>query len=180
MQNKSLYKRGFTLIELLVVVLIIGILAAVALPQYTKAVEKARAAEIVSNVNALTKSAELYFLSGRTDKIYHDDAEVPLTGCLFAEDDTNHEECYTNTARYYFDCSDGNKCAIETYRYDGCIVNGAVDDSKCDATHYWTIARDWNNGQITWNRCYTQLTDTGRAICKSLEAQGFEYVDGEL
>lgn len=46
-------KKGFTLLEVLVVIIIIGILAALALPQYMKTIKKARIAEAASNIGSI-------------------------------------------------------------------------------------------------------------------------------
>ena len=63
MKNSNTGRLGFTLIELLVVVLIVGILAAVALPQYQNAVIKGKLAAIKPMVFSLKKAEESFFLA---------------------------------------------------------------------------------------------------------------------
>ena len=78
-------KQAFTLIELLVVVLIIGILAAVALPQYQRAVEKSRATQAFTIVKSLAEAQERYFLANGEYATSFDsfDIEIPGTDATY-------------------------------------------------------------------------------------------------
>jgi prepilin-type N-terminal cleavage/methylation domain-containing protein len=75
-------KKAFTLIELLVVILIIGILAAIALPQYLKAVEKSRASEALINIKAIARAQERHILATGSGTMDFDELDISIPGAV--------------------------------------------------------------------------------------------------
>ena len=88
MQNK----KGFTLLELLVVVLIIGILAGIALPQYKMAVGKAKFATLKNNVRAIKSALDRYYLVHDSYTLNLNDLDVEITD----------NECYITSNRLLY------------------------------------------------------------------------------
>ncbi len=159
-------KKGFTLIELLVVVLIIGILSAVAMPQYTKSVEKSRTTEALSNINTMRNQMELYILENGfpTETVpYSDFTSVDIQGGSW-EDVGGWEELKTKNFLYHAGCDHGS-CYIEIER----IQN--------NSTIYGFISKRESNQKNWENRCYDFHEEIGKSICKSLINNGWSYTE---
>ena len=60
MHARKLVRKGFTLVEILIVVVILGILAAIVIPQFTNASEAAKASSVLSQLQTLRSQVELY------------------------------------------------------------------------------------------------------------------------
>ena len=149
--NKNL---GFTLIELLVVVLIIGILAAIAVPQYQFAVNKARYAELLTALNSWEKQAKLAYLEGGfTDG---DDSKCAFTP--FLEDGSGNG----NSTKWYVSLEqcDEDAILIDTHNLFGNFELRIKVQYYSDMSKDYLMYYDENDTQATKLANWLQTVDS--------------------
>lgn len=95
-------KTGFTLLELLVVVLIIGILAAIALPQYKMAVGKVKYATLKDNARVIKNALDMYYMANGEFTANLEALDVELSGTL---SDDKHLISLENSSSCYIGSS---------------------------------------------------------------------------
>lgn len=153
-------KQAFTLIELLVVVLIIGILAAIALPQYQKAVEKSRATEAINIVNQLEQAISVYVLENGFQNINFMATPVLAIDLkhLHCHTGLGYAVCESNYYTYLAHCDitdKGKSCSISANRN---LENGSVSlVSRLRSTLEWDRYCSISNAKGEYS--------LGKAIC---------------
>lgn len=160
-----LKNAGFTLIELLVVVLIIGILAAMALPQYEAAVWKARFSEVLTTGKALETALSVYALeNGLVNRAYltPDDLSVnPFAGMT----DGGDGFYYSKYGGYAADVQSNRICWRGNLYRSSNHTDLLAEAGGCAFPN-----------EASWMRyCYYE-SDLGKKICSSAQALGWEDV----
>lgn len=107
-KKPGIFLGGFTLIELLVVVLIIGVLAAVALPQYRVAVERARVGKALPVLRSILDARERSFLANGTYSTDLEELDIAMSYTSKQAYEQGLE--YTGTPIGYFRLPEGSSC----------------------------------------------------------------------
>ena len=89
-------KSGFTLVEILIVVIILGILAAIVIPQFSAASNDTRESSAMSDLKAVRTQLQLY--KAQHNELYPDDFDNQMT--LYSDVDGNTNASYTTTFRF--------------------------------------------------------------------------------
>ncbi|MBO5911574.1 MAG: pilin [Elusimicrobiaceae bacterium] len=123
MKNRN--KQAFTLIELLVVVLIIGILAAVAVPQYQKAVDKARVMELLPLVKNLKVQQEVFYLANGHYAVDCEELGGDIPGEFAYSEEAKSYILTKGSFTLQLKCTNGSDTRVmgNIYTDDGFLVN---------------------------------------------------------
>ncbi|MBO7237825.1 MAG: type II secretion system protein [Elusimicrobiaceae bacterium] len=149
--------QAFTLIELLVVVLIIGILAAIALPQYQKAVVKAQLIKYIQYATSIDRANELYHLAN--DKYTEDvrDLDIDITGGATEFKRGGFTARESNVSAYY---ADGSSCGPD-YSGGGACMTFVFGNDKEKRIYIYS------HSQKGILRC-KGYNDWGSSVCRSM------------
>lgn len=154
--------RGFTLIELLVVVLIIGILASVALPQYTKAVAKSRYSQLITAGKSLKDAMEVYYMANGNYPQYWGDLDIEFKGCT-ADTSARYMLWCDNFAVDMFNSNDVNLNLFDTHGLPNNGKNMPSTDLYDKASAYYVVWLD-NSPYPGKTECQSKVD----GLCKTM------------